>query len=426
MNSVHAIRAIRACAAWTAVLAVLLATGALRAGESATRPYEPDPAEQRFVAEVGPERVDLSLIMETWLPVQRKVHERRAAGQLDEAGVSKALQEAWQQAVETAVREELFYQEARRDMANEITSIAGAQYQSQNRSRDYAPSSHPYLQNKIADKFNAAIEEIVQNRIDYQTKRAGGIVELHRILAAQGLNWETWRMRIYRRALTDWYLHRKFPFSSMTQVRPKAVRDYYKDHPEEFTIPGAVSFRHVFVDFRKYPSEDAARERAGVIYDTLTAGELSFTDAAAKFSDDAVSAPFGGMEPLPKGGNGPDALDSRRQAWLADIRLAVQDTAPAPDNQPGAVLVSTMGCHLVQVIEKSPSRVVPFAEAQERIGMMIQGQVWEVKVQGLDLKLRDTVRVQILMPEYPKQGSERDANGRPTWRLHRDINGLAR
>ncbi|MFH0911635.1 MAG: peptidylprolyl isomerase [Planctomycetota bacterium] len=359
--------------------------------------------EKVIVAEVGIGRIDLSDVLEIWGPEWERTILRCRRGELDNAASDAHLQEAWEEAIEIAVRDELFYEKARSERQEEIERIAQNLYHAQPGPRSMeAQKTLAAIREEVKQHYERQIQKILDDAVERHVKRVGGIGEAHRVLTQQGLTWKEWKDRLRRKIEVQAYLNDVFPLEKLAEPRPSDIRAYYEEHPEEFVRSGEVVFRHIFISFSRHKGEEEARSLASDIYQRIRKGALSFEEAAREYSEDAASAPFGGMEPLPKEAHTPESLDSTRLAWLSELSTATTDL---PVNEIGPPLISEFGCHLIMVSEKIPGLHISFEQAQTDIFEKIKAKEREDLTQNLYLDLRNTAHVNVLRPNYPASHS---------------------
>jgi len=354
----------------------------------------------QIAAEVGTARVTFGQVFEVWGPTWRRVIRECHLGDLEGPEADRRLQAAWEEALETTIREEVFYQEARRTIDKVIEEHARAAYNSQDRRRPEARDTFTQIERKLRARIEEQITRAVRDVTDRHIRRAGGAKAAHRILRRQGLTWEEWKARLQRKVYVQYFLDRRLSLEEKAEPRPDDIRAYYRNHPDEFTRPGRVVFRHILIGFEEAGGEGAARRLAAEVYDRIRTGALSFAQAAKQHSDDEVSAPHGGREPLPLAEVPPEALASTRLAWLDEVRDAAQDL---PVGELGPPLVSNHGCHIVRVEDKEAGERIPFRVAQEKIAEIFRAQAREEAAQALYRDLLTEVRVDVRMPEYPQR-----------------------
>lgn len=354
----------------------------------------PNPSEKRLAVEVGKGHITLDRVIETWGPAWQTTIQRARRGELSKEACHEALQTAWTEALQTVIREEMFYQEADREFEKTILTRARMIYENQ-RGRGSSYDSGPTLraiQRELKELFQKSVETQLNDFVDRTIRAAGGLSQLRKVIRDRGISWQEWRERIRRKAFTDQYLNMILGPRVPRDASPADVRKYFKEHPDEFVEPGQVRFRHILFSFDARGGEEAAELAAGNVYEALAAERFTFAEAALRFSDDAVSKKRGGLEEE-------ISADPEREAWLSVIRKAARDQQK---NKVSSILITNMGCHLVLLLEKKPGKPISFRNAQKTIRRKLYSARWEAAAQELHEELRDKVRVKILLPTYPE------------------------
>ena len=385
------------CAILVSLFSLVLLVAAVRAAEgSAADPGAriPNPAEKRLAVEVGKGYITVDQVIEIWGPAWQGALSEVQRGDLSTEACHERLQTAWEEALETAIREEVFYQEAEREFDKTILAQARMIYDN-NRSRGGGYDSGPTLrtiERELREQVGKSVEVQLNDFIDRYIRAAGGLTQLRKVIQDRGISWQQWRERIRRKAFTDQYLNMILGPRVPRDASPADIRRYFKDHAGEFVEPGKVIFRHILFSFKERGGETAARLAAGNVYEALLEKRFSFEKAAERFSDDTKSRDRGGLE---------DAIspDPEREAWLSVIREAARTQ---DKGKVGSILISNTGCHLVVLLEAKPGRPIPFRKAQRDIRRKLFSERWEAAAQSLYQELRGKVRVKMLVPRYPE------------------------
>lgn len=366
----------------------------------------PDPKNSNHltVAQVGLNRVDFSQVYEIWGPVWRDVIIGCNSKKITSQKADERLQKAWEDALDTAIREEIFSQEAQRDIDKQINEYAKKAFESQKGASAYMVDNPTYkgIHAKIKARYYDMLESNLQNAIEHQIKRAGSRENLYKILERQGVTWEDWKKMIRRKIKINIYLEGAVPMSRISQSRPAEVRDYYNQNIDKFKEPDTMVFRHIFISFKKSGGEEKAKEKAAGVYAQVQQKKITFEYAVKKYSDDKVSVEAGGLEPLPAEYSTADAFTVERDSWLKEVKNAVSGLE---EKGLGPLLISEKGCHLVYLVEKKAGAVTPFSVAQSEITVLLRNQKREILIQKLYDGLRSSVMVKILMPDYPEKFS---------------------
>ncbi|MHC4870416.1 MAG: peptidylprolyl isomerase [Planctomycetota bacterium] len=366
----------------------------------------PDPKKSSHlsVAQVGLNRVDFTKAYEIWGPVWREVIISCHNKKISDNEADTKLQKSWTEALETSIREEIFYQEAERNMEKQINEYAKKAFESKKGPSAYMLDSPAYkgIRTRIKTRYYDMVQQNLQATIERQVKKAGDREKLYKILARQGVGWEEWKSMIRRKILINFYLESSVPQNRISQSRPSEVREYYKNNIKDFKKPDITVFKHIFFSFKLSGGEDKTKEIASSVYSELQEKVISFDDAVKKYSQDKSSIPAGGLEPLPRQLQTADSFSAERSLWLKEVKQAA---AKISKKGLGPLLISESGCHIINIIEKQSGDAVPFSRAQKEIANLIRNQKREALIQKLYVRLKNTVRVKILMPEYPPKFS---------------------
>jgi len=357
------------------------------------RPRPPQPG---IAAEVAEAKIMLDQVFEVWGPAWYEAVAEVRRGRLAMEECDRRLQAEWEKSLETVIREEIFYQEAKRETEKLIQRLADQFYEVQSayaaRRREPSPSRNA-VEAEVRRRYQRTAERQLNDLVDRYIKASGGIERLKQVLANRGINWEEWRRRLERKAYTNTYLHEALSPLVPREPRPADIREYYQQHKDEFVEPGKVSFRHILFAVQNRGNEDAARLAAENVYRAIAEGRLTFEEAARKHSDDAASRERGGIET-------DLAPEPEREAWLQNIREAVRKEK---EGEIGPILVSPLGCHLVMLVSVEPSKAIPFNEAQRIIAKRMFARKWEEEVQKLYVELKAKTRVRILAERFPPE-----------------------
>jgi hypothetical protein len=351
----------------------------------------------------------LDTLLESWQPIWRNLILQGQLKKIAPAEIHTQLQAAWTQALESAIREEIFYREALRQMDQDIERYAKQQFERRT-AGGQGGESYSRIHREVRARYLGSIEDHVQEFIEAATKRADGIETLQVIIARQGIRFEDWKRRIRRKTLTRMHLSAHLPLHRIADPGPATIRTYYRDHADEFLQPGQSIFRHIFIDFDKHGGEEGARTYTAQLYQKLDTTEATFEKMAILHSDDPLSSELGGLDPVPNESHSSEALAPRRQAWLDEVRGAARDL---PAGKLGPVMLSNHGCHLLFVIEQRPGKKVPFREAQQVIMDKLKSKKRERMTLKYYAELREKVRVKILKPNYPPRYSWESTQGQP-------------
>lgn len=352
---------------------------------------------KEVVARVGGRTIMLDQLMEQWGPAWYEVVNKATSGRISPAEVDAQLQTAWDKALETAIKDEMFYQEALREFDQQFQKMVDAM------AAGSTGAGRREAEERLKRLINKHRQEQISQITERSIKSAGGFENLARVLKNRGITFEEWKERLVRKAYTYSYLYNLFePMGDKVEASPGKVKNFYRSHPELFTEPGKVVFKQIFFDNSTRGGEEGSYKAAASVYAAIAGGQLTFEDAVAKYSDDAPSKARGGVE----SGVSPEP---DREAWLAEVREAAREQEPG---KLGAILVSPRGCHLVILISAEKGRVVPFEVAQKQIQSKMAGDDWEKKSGELFRKLREVVSVEIAVKQFPQRYAWANVQGK--------------
>ena len=336
------------------------------------------------VAMVAHARVGADQVFELWTPLWRETQGKVRNGKMPAREGDARLQSEWQRVVRALIKDELFYQEAEREHASLINTIVDMYMRGgADRSRNQMASEVRRLMEQDMQKFFRQLNAEV-------VKDSGGMVKLHKVLEGRGLSFAEWQTRLQKKAFTQSYLHQILK-PRTPSPGPRQIQAYYASHTDEFSKPGVVRFRHIFLSNAKRGQEQA-REDAVEVWERVVDGEITFEEAAAEYSDDAESKARGGLE------TEEEASDPEREAWLADIRGALREEPPG---EVGPILESPFGCHVAVLLSVGPPQKVPFSEVRREIEQKLAGKVWEEETDRYFASIRQKTDIRIIQPTFP-------------------------
>lgn len=357
-----------------------------------------DFAGKEVVARVGGDSITLDQLVEQWGPAWYEVIAKANSGTLSPAEVDKQLQAAWNKALETAIKDEVFYQEAQREFDQQFQKMVdGVASGGQN------SEGRHIVEERLKRLINKHRNEQITRIVEQSVKSAGGFENLARILNSRGISFDEWKARLVRKAYTYSFLYSLFePMGENVQPSPVKIRNFYRSHPELFTEPGAVAFKQIFFDNTKRGGEQGSYKAASSVYAAIMDGRMTFDEAVAKYTDDPESKTHGGLEQ----GVSPDP---DREAWLSEVRNAAREQAPG---KLGPVLISPRGCHLVVLVSAAQGRVTPFGVAQKQIQSKMSNDDWEQRSKELYDRLKQVVSIEVVQQQFPQRYAWANVQGK--------------
>ncbi len=180
--------------------------------------------------------------------------------------------------------------------------------------------------------------------------------ELQALLKASGVSWDAFTRNLKYTVLISNYVRakRKADLDAVKSPTDTECRDYYDANKKNFFVDDYIHTRQIYLDTRNLTTKDErdkAAKQADDILRQLKAG-TSFTDLAAKYSEDTTTKYKGGdMGWLPRD-KMPQGLS--QAFWDAMFRLKAGETS--------VVLTSNIGLHIVQCDEVIAAKLVGFEE----------------------------------------------------------------
>jgi len=207
------------------------------------------------------------------------------------------------------------------------------------------------------EQVDKDLDRVVKDLID----QAGSILQLKKLLASKGETLEQAKERRREEILIEEVLRRNvLPYVS---ISPREIREFYRQHIEEFSQKKEVKFRQILIKFSEYETKDQARQVAESVLKKLKAGS-SFESVAQEYSRDPYAK---------EGGLWGSGAFVGRGTVLHEIDEAI---FKLPVNELSAIVESSQGYHILRVEEIRPERIVPFDEAQEQIRRHLAEERW--------------------------------------------------
>jgi peptidyl-prolyl cis-trans isomerase C len=244
------------------------------------------------------------------------------------------------------------------------------------------------------------LEDLIERELLYQQSRKKGIVvedaqvaeQFDRLkkqypdeqafkesMAEGHLSEEAVKSRIKMRLAVQKFVENEF-FGNL-DVSEGDAKSFYEGNPQYFTQPEGVRVSEILIKID--PKGDAAKKQEGRkkledIQKRLQKGE-DFTALAKEYSQSATGAQGGDLGFVPKG-RMPKALD--------DAAFSLKP------GEVSGVVETEMGFQLIKVHEKTPARVVPFNDVEERIRQHLANQKLKQKVDDYLNELKKIAKIE--------------------------------
>ncbi|MBK1834864.1 peptidylprolyl isomerase [Roseibacillus ishigakijimensis] len=172
---------------------------------------------------------------------------------------------------------------------------------------------------------------------------------LREALAAQGWQGEEELIaRVRAKLEQEAYLERYVAL----EIPESEIRSYYEENRHHFTLPERLRARHVFIATASGEKSDAgARQELEEVRELLRDGR-DFAQLAEEFSEDASSRQRGGD-----------------LGWMSRERLPADfaESLFALSGKEPSLVRTSLGWHLVEVLERKPARERSFAEIRQEL-----------------------------------------------------------
>lgn len=225
----------------------------------------------------------------------------------------------------------------------------------------------------VNEQVNMAIQKIKED-YNLQTDQ-----DLRRELAKQGMDLESFRKR-----MEEDILKQNIIFSEVGRslvVDDTDVVNYYKQHPDEFTVPLEYTLSAIYLS-TEGKSEEEFLAKKKEIDEKIAAGE-DFASLAGEYSE--------GPEKESQGD-----LGSFKEGELAEnLRQAVEDLK---EGETTSWIEISNGWYLLKMRERKESHLQTFEEARKTIEEKLYQEQQDKKYKEFMTKLRERSFVKILIP----------------------------
>jgi|GEM_PF-3524689 len=154
-------------------------------------------------------------------------------------------------------------------------------------------------------------------------------------------------------------------------VTEEEARQFYLDNTNAFIVSEQARFRQLFIGFNASGGREAASARLKNALQQIRQG-LDFCAAVQRYSDDEDSKDRCGEYTTARG-----VLLPSLEAAIFALKV----------NQ-STVTESANGFHVIVMMEKRPTQVVPYAQAQQQVVGLLQNQLMQQRLNLYLLKLR--------------------------------------
>jgi peptidyl-prolyl cis-trans isomerase SurA len=203
--------------------------------------------------------------------------------------------------------------------------------------------------------------------------------DLRRAVESQGIPYEYWLKQYEETLLKQGVIFTEIDRSIV--LDEAEIVQYYKKHPEEFTVPTEYTLRAVYLASGTRGAEALAALRKE-IDDKVTAG-AAFEDVAAEMSDPPVKDLKGDLGTVKQGD-----LDPTLEQAVAKLK----------DGEISPWVEAKNGWYLIKLEKKVASFIKPFDEAKPQVQDKLFGEKREKKSEEYLATLKARSYVKILRP----------------------------
>ena len=280
----------------------------------------------------------------TEFDIQKRAYEAfRLAGQkYSEAALETKKQEIIENAIDELIDRKILVQEANKLLA-----------------------ANP----ELSEKIEKNVDSFVKGAVD----QVGSVYKFYELANKQGINPLQKRAELRDDLLVEEIMRENVYRKIM--VTPKGIKRYYKDHIDEFSMKGSMSFRHILIKRSSYNSDEESKAAAEDLLNRLKNGE-DFETLAKEYSR-GPHADRGGLW-------GFDEVKGFRKDLVAAIsHLKEGEISP--------VIKSSLGYHIFKIEEILQAQTLSFMKVQDEIRNTIFREEFVKKKKAYLKKLRKNV-----------------------------------
>ena len=280
--------------------------------------------------------------------------------------------------------------EYKREFELSLQQLRAAELSPEEYDKNYRMLKEQLLESMITDKLLLQAAKAADININDQLKTVLDNIkkennlssddDLRRALAQQGIGYEVW-IKQYEQLL----LKQAVIFTEVERsisMNDSEIIDYYKKHPDEFTVPNEYKLRAVYLSEDNWRGNDL-ETRKMEISDRIKDG-LSLAEAAAEFSDPPLKEAKGELGTL---------LETDMDKELLQAVAGLE-----PGTLSSWVKVKT-GWYLIQLEEKKNSYRRSFEDSRKDIEEKIYGEKRQKKMEEFLNNLKAKNFVKILKPD---------------------------
>jgi parvulin-like peptidyl-prolyl isomerase len=281
---------------------------------------------------------------------------RMEASGMPDSEKAKMRVEIWRNGLDSLVEREVIYSEAHTRLAN-----------------------RPQIWNKLKE----AAEKEFDRRLRFRKEQAGNPSdqEFKAMLEAQGMTLEKLRRAEERQFISQEFV-RSMIFPVVSKVGHEEMRQYYEEHPADFTAEDKIVWQDIFIDAARHPSPQAARLYAEQIIQRAKNGEDFVTLVKQYDNGDSSFRKGEGIGQRPGEIRPPECEAPLFQMQQGEI---------------GPLIEMANGFHIIRLVERQYAGKVPFdAKTQETIRRKLQNAMAEREMRRVINEMKRKATIQLL------------------------------
>lgn len=198
---------------------------------------------------------------------------------------------------------------------------------------------------ELSEQIEKNVDSFVKGAVD----QVGSVYKFYELANKQGINPLQKRAELRDDLLVE-EIMRENVYRKII-VTPKGIKRYYKDHIDEFSMKGSMSFRHILIKRSSYNSDEEPKAAAEDLLNRLKNGEDFGT--LAKENSRGPHADKGGLWGFD------DVKGFRKDLVAAISHLKEGEISP--------VIKSSLGYHIFKIEEVIQAQILSFMKVQDEI-----------------------------------------------------------
>ena len=198
---------------------------------------------------------------------------------------------------------------------------------------------------ELSEQIEKNVDSFVKGAVD----QVGSVYKFYELANKQGINPLQKRAELRDDLLVE-EIMRENVYRKII-VTPKGIKRYYKDHIDEFSMKGSMSFRHILIRRSSYNSVEESKVAAEDLLNRLKNGEDFGT--LAKENSRGPHADKGGLWGFD------DVKGFRKDLVAAISHLKEGEISP--------VIKSSLGYHIFKIEEVIQAQILSFMKVQDEI-----------------------------------------------------------